>query len=150
MRRPRPGQMVHSVSATDPDWERVRERASAAGMSISRYLVERAMTVELPRDARGRPGPPPRLALGEDEQRQMFDRLARIEGMLAAASFDGAPFGKLADAVSFLLRATMLEMVRLGHTRRMTAMLAETMGEEEALRFADEFLARARREGLLD
>ena len=38
MRRPwTPGQMVHSVSATDLDWERVRERAEAAGMSMSRY-----------------------------------------------------------------------------------------------------------------
>ena len=48
MRRPRtPGQMVHSVSATDLEWERVRERADTAGLSISRYLVERALTVEL-------------------------------------------------------------------------------------------------------
>ena len=49
--------MVHSLSCSDAEWERVRERADAAGLSISRYLVERAMTVELPRGA-----PPPRRA----------------------------------------------------------------------------------------
>ena len=64
MRRPRnPATMVHSLSCTDTEWERVRERADAAGLSMSRYLVERALTVELPRDEDGKIGPPPRLVL---------------------------------------------------------------------------------------
>ena len=46
--------MVHSLSCTDTEWERVRERADAAGLSMSRYLVERALTVELPRDGTAR------------------------------------------------------------------------------------------------
>ena len=30
-----------AVMATDSDWERVRERADAAGMDVSRFIVER-------------------------------------------------------------------------------------------------------------
>ena len=62
--------MVHSLSCTDTEWERVRERADAAGLSMSRYLVERALTVELPRDGDGKIGPPPRLVLSEGEQQR--------------------------------------------------------------------------------
>ncbi len=87
MRRPRaPGQMVHSVSATDLEWERVRERADAAGLSISRYLVERALTVELRRDAKGGSGPPPRLVWSEAEQREMRDRIAEIHDRVSTGS----------------------------------------------------------------
>ena len=81
MRRPRnPATMVHSLSCTDADWERVRERADAAGLSISRYLVERGLTVALPRDGDGKVRPPPWLVLEEAEQREMLDRIARIFG----------------------------------------------------------------------
>ena len=59
-RRRNPATMVHSLSCTDAEWERVRERADAAGLSMSRYLVERALTAELPRDGDGKIGPPPR------------------------------------------------------------------------------------------
>ena len=69
MRRPRnPATMVRSLSCTDAEWERVRERADAAGLSMSRYLVERALMAELPRDEDGKIGPPPRLVLSEGEQ----------------------------------------------------------------------------------
>ena len=33
----------HSISATDTEWERIRERAAATGLSISQFLVERAL-----------------------------------------------------------------------------------------------------------
>ena len=77
-RRRNPATMVHSLSCTDVEWERVRERADAADLSISRYLVERALTVELPRDGEGKIGAPPRLVLSEDEQKQIHDRIERI------------------------------------------------------------------------
>ena len=79
MRRPRnPATMVHSLSCTDTEWERVRERADAAGLSMSRYLVERALTLELPRDGDGKLRAPPRLVLSEGEQREMHDRIAHV------------------------------------------------------------------------
>ena len=32
-----------SLSATDTEWQRIRERAAAAGLSVSQFLVERAL-----------------------------------------------------------------------------------------------------------
>ena len=40
-----------AVMATDSDWQMVRERAEAAGMDVSRFIVERLTApVEVPED----------------------------------------------------------------------------------------------------
>ena len=40
-----------AVMATDSDWQAVRERADAAGMDVSRFIVERLTApVEVPED----------------------------------------------------------------------------------------------------
>ena len=55
MRRPRaPATMVHSLSCTDLDWERVREWADAAGLSPRRGQLT-AVPVPWPRARRPRP-----------------------------------------------------------------------------------------------
>ncbi len=154
MRRPRrtPGQMVHSVSATDLDWERVRERADAAGMSMSRYLVRRALSVDLPRDAKGGVAPPPRLVWSADEQREMRDRIARIErrAMTGSAEQDRPALQGLHEMLWFLMFAAVLDLIRAGRTRQMTAMLVERLGEEKGTAVAENFLKVARENGLLD
>ena len=63
---------VHSLSCTDGEWNRTKARAQRRGMSISRYMVERALNVD-PRAA-----PPPHLVLDESEQRDMHERIALI------------------------------------------------------------------------
>ena len=68
----------------------MRERADAAGLSMSRYLVERALTAELPRDGDGKIGPPPRLVLSEGEQQQIHDRIERIYARMSTGVSDGA------------------------------------------------------------
>ena len=153
MRRPRnPATMVHSLSCTDTEWERVRERADAAGLSMSRYLVERALTVELPRDEDGKIGPPPRLVLDEDEQREMHDRIAHVFGRMSTGSAeeDRSVLARLDSSVSLLARAAMLDMIRDGRIRQMIALLAEQYGEEDAARIAERFVAWARKQGLID
>ena len=153
MRRPRnPATMVHSLSCTDTEWERVRERADAAGLSMSRYLVERALTVELPRDGDGKIVPPPRLVLSEGEQREMRDRISRVFGRMSTGSAeeDRSILAQLGDSVSLVTKAAMLDMVRGGRTRQMIALLAELVGEEEAIRIAERFVAWARKQGLID
>ena len=153
MRRPRaPATMVHSLSCTDLDWERVRERADAAGLSISRYLVGRALTVELPRDGDGKVRPPPRLVLEESEQRAMHDRIARIAERMSTGS-DEEDRSELFDttrSVSFLHSMAMLEMVRDGRTRQLTALIAKPFGEEYAARIVEGFLELAREKGWID
>ena len=55
-----------AVMATDSDWQAVRERAAAAGMDVSRFIVERLTApVEVPED---------RAAVGE-----LGGAVARIE-----------------------------------------------------------------------
>ena len=153
MRRPRnPATMVHSLSCTDAEWERVRERADAAGLSMSRYLVERALTAELPRDGDGKIGPPPRLVLSEGEQQQIHDRIERIYARMSTGSAeeDRSVLARLGRSVSRPAGAAMLDMVRDGRTRQMIALLAEQYGEEEAAGIAERLVAWANSEGLID
>ena len=153
MRRPQaPGQMVHSVSATDLEWERVRERADAAGMSISRYLVQRALTMALPPDAGGEARPRPRLVWEESEQREMRDRIAEIHGRVSTGSpgEDRTVLAEMNRMVLVLYAKALLDMVRDGRTGQLTAIVARVMGEEAAVRQVETFLGWARGEGLLD
>ena len=153
MRRPRnPATMVHSLSCTDTEWERVRERADAAGLSMSRYLVERALTLELPRDGDGKLRAPPRLVLSEGEQREMHDRIAHVFGRMSTGSAeeDRLVLARLGGSVSRLAGAAMLDLIRDGRTRQMIALLAVHFGEEDAVRTAERFVAWARERGLID
>ena len=151
-RRRNPATMVHSLSCTDTEWERVRERADAAGLSMSRYLVERALTVELPRDGGGKIGPPPRLVLSEGEQQQIHDRIERIYARMSTGSAeeDRSVLARLGGSVSRLAGAAMLDMIRDGRTRQVIALLAVQYGEEEAAGIAERFVAWANSEGLID
>ena len=151
-RRRSPATMVRSLSCTDVEWERVRERADAEGQSMSRYLVERALTVELPRDGDGRIGPPPRLVLSEGEQHEIHERIARIIGRMSTGSSEEDPsiLARLRNSVGLVTSAAMFDLVREGRTRQLIALLAEVLGEEEAARTAERFVAWARRQRLLD
>ena len=144
--------MVRSLSCTDVEWERVREKADAAELSMSRYLVERALTAELPRDGDGRIGPPPRLVLSEGEQREMHERIERIHATMSTGSSeeDRSILARLRDSVWLVTKAAMFDLVREGRTREMIALLAKHHGEEEAARIAERFVAWARKQRLLD
>ena len=121
----------------------MRERAGAAGLSISRYLVERALTVELPRSGAGAP---PRPVLSEDEQREMHDRIAYVFERVStdSAGKDGSLLAQLKDRVSLVARSAMLDMVRDGRTRQVAALPVEVFGEKKGTRVAERFVAWAR------
>ena len=63
---PDPRRHPRTVMATDTEWQRVRERADAAGMPISRFICQRAAGPER--------SPPPGLP-----QEAVLARLERIE-----------------------------------------------------------------------
>lgn len=65
-----------SLSATDAEWDAVREKAKRRGLSIARYLVGLAE-----RDGEDEPGP--WMVLTADEQREM---LAALREMRAYAT----------------------------------------------------------------
>ena len=114
MRRPRnPATMVHSLSCTDTEWEQVRERADAAGLSMSRYLVERALTLELPRDGDGKLRAPPRLVLSEGEQRECCparglraDRRDKLLKLLDTGGQNCTPNNKLMALIDEFLKSS--------------------------------------------
>ena len=151
-RRRSPATMVHSLSCTDAEWERVRERADAAGLSISRYLVERALTVELPRDGDGELREPPRLVLSEDEQREMHDRIAYVFERMSTGSAekDRPVLAQMNDRLTLMTRSAIADLVCAGRTRQLIALLAEIYGEEEAIRTAERYVAWARKNRLID
>ena len=69
---------THSVSCTRLDWERLRECARREGMSISRFVVDRA----LHRDPGESDGQPQDLALTGDGQRTLHVRVTALADLL--------------------------------------------------------------------
>ena len=136
--------MVRTISCPDTDWERVRKKAAAAGMSMSQYVVSRALDTELVIDAGDRPRFPPRLVLGEKEQVRIRDQVAMIAERMASPE-DLTDLGKLRKRVAFILTAAMNDMVENRRTRELTVILADLFGPEEGERIAEKFLAGKRR-----
>ena len=63
-----------SLSATDAEWEAVRARAEARGLTIARYLIGLAE-----RDGAAEPGP--WMALSADEQRELLAAMRELRAM---------------------------------------------------------------------
>ena len=139
MTAPRTRVTSHSISCRQLDWERIRERALETGKPISRYIVERALSMT--------PGPEPgaseRLVLDAEEQRRLLDRVLRMAELLSGAM---APEGEdrpgLPGAVRALFEAKTHEMVRTGRYREMRALLDTVLRDERAARIADEVYER--------
>ena len=68
-----------SVYCTALDWERIRALAEAAGVSVSRYLVECALEDEEPADVEAEGLFVYPLALSEHEQRTLYERIEALE-----------------------------------------------------------------------
>ncbi|MYE60359.1 MAG: hypothetical protein F4X35_12620 [Alphaproteobacteria bacterium] len=86
----------HCVTCTDGEWREIKARAAAAGMKISHFVVRCALDE----------GPPPGLALTEEEQRRLY---SRVNLLLLACQDLTAPLPgtdvTLREAVEFLWRA---------------------------------------------
>ena len=126
-RRPPPPK-VYSISCTDAEWERVRRLADAQGMSISRYLVERGLTVELQEE----PEAPPRLVLDEREQRELYERVARIAERTVSAESEKAVLTRIRYNLALLAELAMRDMVREGREDELRVLLVELVGEDSA------------------
>ncbi len=142
MTAPRERARSHSISCSRLDWERIRERAREAGKPMSRYIVERTLSVT--------PGPEPempeRLVLDGEEQRRLLDAVLRMAELLSGAMApegDGRP--GLPGAVRALFEAKMDEMARTGRYREMRALLDTVLRDERAARIADGVYERSRR-----
>ena len=72
----KPSSMHLSLSATDAEWDAVRARAEARGLSVARYLVGLAE-----RDGEAEPGPA--MALSAEEQRDLLEAMRALRAMAA-------------------------------------------------------------------
>ncbi len=143
-RRRKPGrQKQHTISCRDVEWERVRRRAAAEDMSISRYLVARALEVEIITNAGGGRRVQPRLVLSEEEQVQILGRQAQIAERVVVPD-SPLEFERMQNRLKFLAQATADDMIQRGRARTMTAILVEILGEQ-GTKVAAAYVDRARR-----
>ena len=134
---------THSLSCTDGEWERIRTRAARAGQSMSRYLVERALSAPLPGSDASRPAP--RLVLDEAQQHTLHERVERIAkhlGGVGAGTGHTQWMTALEGAVEAVLDRAFDDRGHEGGSLR--PVLARVVGARRAARVAARFEARRR------
>ena len=114
-----------SLSATDEDWEVVRNAASRRGLPIGRYVVDRVRS-DSPDSA------VPVLALDAEEQRELFEKVRALTGLLQG-DIDARKF--LADmgrGIDTILDSWALDAARQGRLDEVRALMASRYGEARA------------------
>lgn len=116
-----------AVSCLESEWERIREIALRRGLTINRYMIEAALSVD------PEPAPEtPALALSEDEQRRLLETVERLaDGLLAEAGRGEGAIAQLRKSVSLLLSVTLRDMVRQGRGDEIGPLLIETFGARD-------------------
>ena len=130
---------TQSVSCTRLEWERLRECARRERMSISRFVVERA----LHGDPRGSAGQSQDLALTGNGQRTLHDRVTAVVGLLLPLLTQAdAQQPNLPNAMRVLFDMKLDEMTRTRRHREMTRLLATVFGDDRASRIVEEVRGR--------
>ena len=96
----------HSLRCTPLERARIAERAKKRGMSVSAFLVACALHEETEDPAAVAEPEEPRLAMSEEEERRLYDRVADLDRLRGALyerlpGLDVSMFG----AIAFLERA---------------------------------------------
>ena len=137
--RGRPERRTFYISCTDEQWAEAKERAAAAGMKTSPWLVERALNADLSIfDVRPEPQ---RLALSPNQQHWMADDIGILTNTLEQL-FNGKAIEGLGDKVAFIRDAMVTEMVADGRFDELFLACEKLFGPERAERL----LAKAVRE----
>ena len=98
---PDPRRRPRSVMASDSEWERIRERASASGMSISSFICLRTTGPERKRP----PGPTPQAIAARLERTETAVlTLAEVERRRLAERGEAEEWETVLRKVSFRLR----------------------------------------------
>ena len=120
-----------SISATDAEWETVRNKADRRGLSIARYLlglVERDASEE---DA----GPRheyPALALAKEEQREQLEALQEVRALMLEGEDAGPLVRDMQERIAVMFAAWASAMAGSGRAEELRVALASVLGEERA------------------
>ena len=130
---------MHSVSCSRLEWERIRACAEREGVSMSRFLVERALNRNPPARVKN----PPRLVLDEEEQRTLRDTVkAMTETVRALEGTDETP--GFAETLRVLFEIRLDAMTRTGRHRTMVRLLEQVLQDSRAARLEEEVYERNR------
>ena len=141
---------VHlSTSCTDAEWARIRRLADAAGMTISRYLIDCAMEavalVERGVDVDTLPAGAEGLVLDGAQQQALLDGVRELAGRLPG----GRQIAEQAAMAAFVFDAVLLDMAKRGLREERDALLAAHFGSERAAEISAEADRRAAERGLV-
>jgi len=115
-----------SVSATDAEWDMVRDHAARRGLTVARYVVG---LVE--RDGRERDGSAPILALNPAEQREILEGIREIRASLGGRH--SMPLAEdMQSRVAAMFAAWAADMLDAGRASDLRAALAAVRGERQA------------------
>lgn len=115
-----------SVSATDAEWDIVRDHAARRGLTIARYVVGLAL-----RDGRERDGSAPILALNPAEQRELLEGVREIRASLGGRH--SMPLAEdMQSRVAAMFAAWAADMLDAGRADDLRAALAAVRGERQA------------------
>ncbi len=141
-RRPkRPGK--YSLSCTDEDWERIKARASHAGMSVSAFIVEAARAIDPTR-------PRMDVARAMEQHRATAEAARRVIAHLPPVPPEtAAPLWKaLHGCISFLVRMAMDDMLDQGRRCTLEHHLDRQFGAGEGARMVAAYLERTGRDDI--
>lgn len=116
-----------SISATDAEWDIVRDHAARRGLPLNRYLVG---LVE--RDGRARDGSAPILALNAVEQRELLEGVREIRALMSGGRGAKPLAEDMQARVAAMFTAWADGMLDAGRAEDLRAALAAVRGERQA------------------
>ncbi len=126
-----PERRTFYISCTDEQWAEAKERAAAAGMKTSPWLVERALNADLSIfDARPEPEP---LVLSAYDQALMSSQVEFMTEFVEGL-FDEKAIERLGNQVEFLRDAKVTEMIADGRIDELFLAFEKLFGPEDAER----------------
>ena len=130
-RRARRPSRHSSISATDADWEVVRQNAERRGLSIARYLLELVERDASEEDA-GLRHECPALALAKEEQREQLKALREVRGLMLEGEDAGPLVRDMQERIAVMFAAWASAMAGSGRSEELRLALASVLGEERA------------------
>ena len=130
---------MHSISCSRLEWERIRACAEREGVSMSKYLVDRALSRNPPARVKN----PPRLVLTPEEQRTLLETVKAIAGTVRALEGTNGTPG-FAQTLRVLFEVRLDAMTRSGTHKTMADWLEKVLQDSRATRLEEEVYERNR------